>query len=190
MIKSSISAITNADFSLFREFFARDNRFACYGNSWAYITQACRGLGLGWKCHQQDVLWPIGQHRGHYVIVRPLGALDGRFVDLLETLRQKSGKPVFIKKLFKDQVAELQHLGNFVPAATYCPTLNRAAAGRYVWDPVAFADDDTYPELIINVGISRNYTQKPKLWREEFKMARLTDDRTDRISRLQPYVTG
>ena len=60
-----------------------------------YITQACRGLGLGWKYLDGDRLFSVGCHNGHYVIVNPLGVLDGRLEGLLEKLSSRSGKPVY-----------------------------------------------------------------------------------------------
>lgn len=42
-----LSPIIPDDEPLYSAFFAREAQEACYANSWMYITQACRGLGLG-----------------------------------------------------------------------------------------------------------------------------------------------
>ena len=176
LLPALLSPITSRDIPLYREFFARDWQIACYGNSWAYITQACRGFGLGLKYYEPDLLVSIGRHRGHYVIVRPLGSIDGRFIALLATLRKTSGKPIFIKKLFPNQVARLRQLGNFHEAATYESRTGKVFAGKYPWDPVAFADDDTYPELILDVDITKKHWLKPRDWFDEFQKARRNSD--------------
>ncbi|MBI3795708.1 MAG: hypothetical protein HY268_01900 [Deltaproteobacteria bacterium] len=146
-LASFITPITVQDIPLYRHFFSQDARTYCYGNSWTYVTQACRGLGLGYKYYDGDMLLSIGRHNGHYVIVRPLGKIDNRFLELLSSLYRVSHRPVFIKKLFPDQVATLQCLENFCLASTYLRDHEQAAPGKYVWDRSAFADDDTYPRL-------------------------------------------
>lgn len=166
-----ITLISGNDAPLYSDFFVRDNRVACYGNSWAYIIQACRGLGGGFKYHDRDVLLSIGRHRGHYVVVRPLGNIDSRFTDLLRTLRERSGKPVFIKKLFSDQVVRLRALGEFCEAASYSASESKASAGVYPWDSVNFADDDTYPEVILDLGVTLKYRMKPQQWLNELQLA-------------------
>ncbi len=136
-----ISPITLADHPRYQQFFAQDQRHACYGNSLIYLTQACRGFGLGLKYDDGDTLLSIGCHRDHYVIVRPLGVIDRRLLDLLTLMREISGKPVFLKKLFPDQAQQLRQMGPF----------SDAAQETYPWDADAFADDDTYPEIILDL---------------------------------------
>ena len=166
-----ITLISGNDAPLYSDFFVRDNRVACYGNSWAYIKQACRGLGSSLKYHDGDVLLSVGRHRGHYVVVRPLGNIDRGFINLLRTLHEISGKPVFIKKLFPDQVARLHALGAFSEAASYSTAENKAYTGPYPWDTVHFADDDTYPEVILDLGITLKYRMKPQQWLNELQLA-------------------
>ncbi len=168
--RSPISPIGLNDWTLYRHFFAADQRMACYGNSWAYITQACRGFGLGLKYHDGDTLISIGHHRGHYVVVRPLGTLDWRVIELLQVLYTVSGKPVFIKKLFPDQVDILCHLDSFDHTVQYAPS-GQPKPGAYPWDPVAFADDDTYPEVIVNTVNLTNYSLTPTDWFITFHLA-------------------
>ncbi|HKA56084.1 MAG TPA: hypothetical protein VKJ47_20730 [Candidatus Binatia bacterium] len=168
----SISPIIAKDISLYRQFFSRDGRASCYGNSWTYITQACRGLGLGYKYYDGDVLLSIGRHNGHYVIVRPLGTIDHRFLDLLRFLARASYRPVFVKKLFPDQVATLRHLGDFCPASAYAGDREQAVPGKYVWDGGAFADDDTYPELIYDIDLSSALELERSQWLAAYRLAR------------------
>ena len=100
-----VSPIVNEDRSLYHRFFHNDEHESCYGNSWAYITQACRGLGLGLglKYHEENLLLSVGYYQGHYVVVRPMGNITERMVNVLEALRMSSGKPVFIKNFSKSK---------------------------------------------------------------------------------------
>ncbi len=177
--------ITPADLPLYRQFFSQDNRTACYGNSWTYITQACRGLGLGFKYYDHDVLLSMGQHRDHFVIVRPLGCIDQRMIDILAKLRELSGKPVFVKKLFPDQVACLHQLAVFKSAGSYDDVQEQAFPGEYLWHPEAWADDDTYPELIFDLDVTSNYHVKPREWFYHFQKARLAPAETKRLKSFQ-----
>jgi hypothetical protein len=166
-----ISPITERDILLYRHFFSRDGRAACYGNSWTYITQACRGLGLGYKYYDDDVLLSLGWYRGHFVIVRPLGNIDNRFAKLLKSLKSAAHRPVFIKKLFPDQVATLQRLEDFCLASTYTRDNEQPVPGGYVWDGSAFADDDTYPELIYDLDLSLQLELTQSQWLAEYQPA-------------------
>jgi hypothetical protein len=140
--QGQITPITRADRDLYQQFFAHDQHGTCYGNSLIYLTQACRGFGLGLKYTDHDMLLSIGYHRGHAVLVRPLGVIDQRVMDLLAHLRAISGMPVFLKKLFPDQVQQVRQFGMFT----------EAGSATYPWDTDAFADDDTYPEVILDVA--------------------------------------
>ncbi len=130
--------ITPEDQGLFLRFFLAELELERYPNSWAYITQACRGLGeLGYKFYDGKVLISIGSHKGHYVIVNPLGREAGAAVsNIAQELWHWSGKPVFIKHMKKsDQI----YLGNgFVPMA------------EYPWENDAPYDDATFPEIIVD----------------------------------------
>jgi hypothetical protein len=168
---TGFTPITNSDHDLYQKFFWHDSRFACYGNSCAYITQACRGLGrgLGLKYHDHDLLLSIGSHKSHYVVVRPLGRLDWRVMGVLDTLYYASGKPVFIKKLFPDQVARLHDLGEFKEAIKYLDE-GTPEKGSYPWPShQSFADDDTFPEVILDVSLTLDYKNTPKAWLAEFE---------------------
>lgn len=163
-----ISPITSGDRDLYRHFFAGDNQIACYGNSWIYITQACRGFGLGLKYCDGEALYSIGCHRGHCVLVRPLGIIDERIIGLLEVLYSISGKPIFIKKLFPEQVSTLRNLAEFEDAIRHTSQAE-PKPGNYPWDAMAFADDDTYPELILDTSISCDYVTPSAEWWEKLQ---------------------
>lgn len=154
-----VTPIAPADRQLYREFSASDNRIACYGNGWTYVTQACRGFGLGMKYFDGDMLCSFGYHRGHYVLVRPLGVLDGRIIDLLDVLRQVSGRPVYLKKLAGEEVATLQAMATF------------GNVSEYPWDASAPADDDTYPEVILDAALSFDRLAPVPEWWEQVPSA-------------------
>jgi len=165
-----ISPISVADYSLYRMFFNQDDRDAAYANTFTYITQACRAFGLGIKYVAGDLLYSIGAYRGHYVVVRPIGALDRGFVDMLDQLQTLSGKPVFIKKLFPDQTVALERYSGFSLAMTVESGVPQP--GRYVWDQYAYADDDTYPELIYDAEVLVNHDLRIDHWGEIFSARR------------------
>src|SRR5690349_18536776 len=98
-VHKDISPITPADYGLYRSFFARAPGRAVYANSWAYITQACRGIGegLGLKYVRRNALYAVGRHRGHFVVVNPLGDLQ-HLSRLVVELQRASCRPVFVKK--------------------------------------------------------------------------------------------
>lgn len=171
-----ISTITPADRALYQHFFAHDHRHACYGNSFLYITQACRGFGLGLKYYDGDLLVSIGYYREHCVLVRPLGMLDQRIMAILNWLSVISGKPVFLKKLFPDQTAQVVQWGYFRDAVWHPASGSDARPGAYPWDAVAFADDDTYPELILDLDLTLNTLAPAATW-----YAQLTEARQDHI---------
>lgn len=180
-----VSPITPADRALYRQFFAADNRVACYGNSWTYITQACRGFGLGLKFYDGDVLCSIGSHRGHYVVVRPLGVINDSIMNLLEVLHDVSGQPVFVKKLFPEQGDALRRLADFKDAVCYTLPGAQPEPGDYPWDAVAFADDDTYPEIILDTSITADYVTPPLAWSAKLQQAWTSPPEQEALKRLQ-----
>src|SRR5689334_6158469 len=105
-VKRHMSPITPADRGMYESVFARAPGAAVYANSWAYITQACRGIGqgLGLKYARPGALYAIGRHRGHYVVVNPLGELK-HLSDLVTELRRASSRPVFLKKIHPAKTA-------------------------------------------------------------------------------------
>jgi hypothetical protein len=149
------------DQQVYQAFFQAASGAAVYANSWTYITQACRGLGLGWKYLDGDRLISVGRHNGHFVVVNPLGIADNRLGTVLATLRELSSRPVFIKKASNDHAAALTELG--------CV---RAHPEGYRWDEEAYADDDTFPELIVDLDVSLGYARRPAEWFEQYRVVR------------------
>ncbi len=171
-ISKYITPITIKDFPLYQQFFVQTWSVACYGNSWSYITQACRQLGLGNKYYDRDILVSIGKYQDHYVIVRPLGNIDHRFLKLVQLLFKRSHKPVFIKKVFDHQAEQIKRLQpqKFSEAATdYSILEEKCEAGKYSWHQNNFADDDTYPELIFNLDLSLKIELTPSQWLNLFQ---------------------
>jgi len=137
-IPPRITPITPADQGLFTRMFLAELELERYPNSWAYMTQACRGLGkLGYKYDDGRVLISIGVHKEHYVVVNPLGRYAGAVVnDIVRHLHHWSGKPVFIKHIKEN---DRQQLG-----AGYI------GMAEYPWESDAPFDDATYPEVVIH----------------------------------------
>jgi len=185
--RTRLGAITERDRGLYRDFFTRERRHACYGNSWSYITQACRGLGSGVRYHDRDVLLSLGMHRDRYVVVRPLGVLDDRFIDLVKHLHEKSGRPVMVKKLYPDQAERLHELGSFREAARYEGLHPRPRSGRHPWDAKVFADDDTWPVLIVDTELTLDFDHPPREWRERLEKARVSPTEPRHLRALGRY---
>lgn len=157
---AGLQPITWEDYDIYQSFFRAAPGTAVYANSWTYITQACRGLGLGWKYLDGDRLFSIGRHNGHYVLVNPLGCLDERLAGLLHRLHAASGKPVFIKKASDTPAAALEKIG-----------VRPSVPGGDIWEAGAHADDDTYPELIVSPEISLGHSEKPSDWLRRYRAA-------------------
>ncbi len=158
------SLISRRDVELYKKFFSKDynsrrDKIAIYSNSWLYVTQACRGFGLGLKVHEGDFLLSVGCYLRHgclhYVLVRPLGCLNHKVILILDKLKEISQRPVFIKKIFPDQVNSLNKIYEkklIVPIRKSC----------YYWDKSALEDDDTYPEMIYDLRVSTLSPQMAK----------------------------
>lgn len=158
--------ITSADYGMYQSFFAQAPGTAVYANSWTYITQACRGIGegLGLRYTHGDALYSVGRHHGHFVVVNPLGNLF-ELSEVVRQLRRASARPVFIKKIHSPQAA---FLGDLVPEPASYFIGGQPAPGPYVWDATAYADDDTYPEQIINVDLVLRFAVKPHEWFNQY----------------------
>ena len=162
-----IQPITTNDFDLYQQFFQQTSSIACYGNSWSYITQACRKLGLGYKYYDRDILISIGKHHNHFVIVRPLGNIDHRFIELLKYLYDLSGQPIFIKKIFNSQTEQLN--AKLFSEIRGKDNSSGTETNKYVWDEKSIADDDTYPELIFNLEMSLGIDIPHSQWLKNYQ---------------------
>ncbi len=97
-------------------------------------------------------------------MVNPLGNLSG-VSELVRQLRRASSRPVFIKKIHPAQAALL---GDLEPEKASYFTGRQPSPGPYIWDAGAYADDDTYPEQIINVDLVLRFAAKPHEWFRQY----------------------
>ena len=144
-----VTSITDHDRRTFRGMFEKDS-FKTYSNSFYYLCQAANGSGahkLGLKYYDGDMLATIGIFNRnslgggwHFHIIRPVGIFDAKkLVTLAKNLLEISGTPVFMKKVTREQQAQLLEIG-FSPIESY------------PWHAQAIEEDDTYPEEIIDIG--------------------------------------
>jgi hypothetical protein len=166
---SAVEPIVADDSSLYASLCRRTAGAACYADAFSYILQACRGLRL--KCRGEGMLASLGMHRGHFVVVRPFGMLDGRFVHLLDRLACLSGRPVFVKKIQPEQRGSLKNVQGLRVASVYDATRRLGLPGAYTWDNMAYADDDTYPEQVLDLDVTLGHARRPSDWARDFQKA-------------------
>ena len=164
---SNITPITLDDYSLYQEYFQREPRMDAYADTFTYITQSCRGFGLGMKYLSDTQLFSIGCHQNHFVVVRPIGLLDDSFMGLLNQLYHLSEKPVFLKKIFDDQLDSLLKLGNF-EWVMHKNEDGSLSYGNTIWSIDCPADDDTYPELIYTGDLLQQSSKRIDEWASYF----------------------
>lgn len=163
--------IDRHELTFFRDSFAKMDESAFYGNSMTYITQACRGLGFGVMYRKGDTILPLGFQNSHFVVVRPLGLLDSVFVEMLDRLVAISQRPVFLKKVSAQQHEEIRGFRDFKITTSYDAVKREAKPGVYPWDVEAYADDDTYPELILDLDITLSYEILLRDWEIIYRKA-------------------
>jgi hypothetical protein len=135
------SDIADGDQEIYSAFFRRQWPQEHYGNSWSYLTQACRGLGYGRKYLTDDHLLSYGSHGHHYVIVRPIGHdLAPAVRSLAHHLHARSLLPVYIKHIEHVDATRLTASGDFFDMA------------KYPWCPEAKRDDASFPEVVVPIG--------------------------------------
>lgn len=135
------SPILDNDQELYGEFFRRQWAAEHYGNSWSYLTQACRGLGYGRKYVDGDRLLSYGRHGNHYVIVRPMGSnMAPALGNLAQRLHDTSRRPVYVKHVDLFDAASLRTTGEFQDMAAH------------PWCPEADRDDATFPEVVVPIA--------------------------------------
>ncbi len=143
-----ISPITKEDFPLFESFFAKEAH--TYGNSWTYVTQGMYGIGknnLGYKYYDGENLSAVSVYPkienpdlNVFYWIRPMGkgildVIDEFSKDLLD----RDNVPTYAKKLFEDQYKYLKKRGF-------------QDVDKFPWHSTAPAEDDTYPERILDIG--------------------------------------
>jgi hypothetical protein len=152
-----ISEITDSDKEIYKNFFNNVIYKACYSCGWIYITQSARFMDtqnkkmyLGLKFLTGDCLMTLGIHKDHFVIIRPLGNYLKYLPSLLENLKKISGKNVYIKKMTPEEIAKLENLVQLSKAKE-----------NYPWGKSTPEDDDTFPEIIIDIDKALKYDDTP-----------------------------
>lgn len=147
-----IDRLKREDAAIFRKLTASEAAAGLYGNSWCYIMQAagCLPLGVasGYRYYDGKRFAGIGYfprpasepRSHHFHVVRPVGAWSRGDVEALcGFLCELSGTPVYLKKLTPRQHAEW--VG---------PRFKRPL--DYPWHPAAPLEDDTFPEVCLDLG--------------------------------------
>lgn len=157
-IDKNFSPITLNDFPLFEKFFQKEPH--TYGNSWTYITQGMYGTGLnnlGYKYYDGKnlsavTIYPKLEQPNTIVFywIRPMGSTILNIINhFSKNLLKTKGIPTYVKKIFKDQY-------NFLLKQDFKPIES------FPWHSLCLAEDDTYPERIINVKKTINLARKAK----------------------------
>ncbi len=144
---TTITPITSEDFELFQSFFTKESH--SYGNSWTYITQGMYGIGpnkLGYKYYDGKHLsavcaYPRVEKQDEIGLfwIRPMGdGVEQCLYDISKEVRPMWSGPIFVKKIFHEQYDRLLSLG--FSDISVCP-----------WHHVYTAEDDTHPEVIIDI---------------------------------------
>ena len=111
-------------------------------------------------------------HQGHYVLVRPLGPIDERITGRLVALHAHSERPVFIKKALPEQISRLVAAGKWTTTVYYEIETEAVNIGSTLWDPLAPADDDTYPEFILDIELLLAACHNNSDWRAMYQQRR------------------
>jgi hypothetical protein len=141
------SPVVPEDKKLFEKFLKDEPH--SYGNSWMYLTQGLYGIGpgkIGYKFHDGKNLsmvciYPkIEQDQLMFYWIRPMGpGILPIIKEFSDQLLEKYSIFTYIKKIFPKQHQQLKELGfndiSFFP-----------------WHSASEAEDDTYPEVIFDVG--------------------------------------
>jgi hypothetical protein len=161
----NITPISQTDYPLFQQFFSCQNH--TYGNSWSYITQGMYGIGrnkLGYKYYDGENLsavciYPkIEQPKINiFYWIRPMGkTILQKIVDFSRHLLIKRNLPTYVKKIFKEQFNYLKIKGF-------------KDISKFPWHTSAPAEDDTYPEIIINVKETLSNKSRTRELKNSFK---------------------
>jgi hypothetical protein len=139
---------TNNDYAWLRELFPQTSGAAVYSDAWLYFTQACRHPHgkLGAYYRTSEFFVGLGSHRGHLVLVRPIGRVPSDFLrDICDIVPGTSRRShMFVKKATPSLRAELADQAMSMGACI-------VDGGKRGWDPLAPKDDDTFPERIVRV---------------------------------------
>ncbi len=168
---------------LYTKFFSKDNR-NLYSNNWLYIKQASRNKNLGY--YDGERIFAMGMHKDHIVVVRPIGKLDYNFIDILSKLRKITKLPVFVKKIEKQDLGILCKFENIKLIDTAIKKIDsNCSKSNLVWDEVAVADDDTYPEIIVSIDLLLDVSHSPAYWFEKYHTLFYKDQSKHNISKIK-----
>lgn len=133
------------DEKIFRAFFQKFREIACYSSAWLYVTQAARGLkSLGYFYQNEKFIIALGYHHEHFVLIHPIGKIPKKFFQLVKELYKLLNKPIYVKKVFEDEAVQIEEiLGK--------KHFEIVTTEEYPWHEVEKHDDDTFPEIIINI---------------------------------------
>lgn len=142
-----ISAVTPKDLPLFQKFFKKEPH--TYGNSWTYVTQGKYGIGpygLGYKYYDGENLsslsiYPHMERKDILCIywTRPMGLnILNIIADYSKYFFETHLTPTYVKKIFESQYTYLLKKG-------FKDTI------KFPWHKNYPSEDDSYPEIIIDV---------------------------------------
>ncbi|HOU75554.1 MAG TPA: hypothetical protein PK957_00320 [Candidatus Dojkabacteria bacterium] len=144
----NISPVSLDDYDLFQSFFAKEKQHT-YGNTWTYVTQGVYGLGpnnLGYKYYDGENLSMLATYPKilepetiMFYWSRPMGeTVLEKIVNISGDIKKKYNLSTHVKKIFPEQADKLKRLG-------------LKDISTYPWYPSVHSEDDTFPELIIDV---------------------------------------
>lgn len=150
-----ISAVSLEDYETLKKFTEKER--ASYGNSWTYITQGLynNGInGLGYKYFDGDniVFFGISPSKETkelvFYWVRPMGkTIHNHIATLSNKINSEYGLKTIVKKIFPEEKEKYTKEG--FKSIDYFP-----------WHTKAKMEDDTYPELILDIEIFKRNLQE------------------------------
>lgn len=167
-LHKEITPVTPNDMALFDKFFKKEPH--TYGNSWTYVVQGKYGIGpfgLGYKYYDGKNLssfsiYPKMEQPNKLCIywTRPMGPqiLDIIYNYSKEFLQSKA-LPTYVKKIFKNQYDFLINKGF-------------KNTSEFPWHSDCPSEDDTFPEVIIDVKATIENASRSEKVRNSLKRYR------------------
>lgn len=143
-----VTPVSLDDFELFQSFFAKEKQHT-YGNTWTYVTQGVYGVGphkLGYKYYDGKNLSMLATYPKllepdviMFYWLRPMGeTVVEKIAEVSKDVKEHDELSTYVKKIFPKQAEALKTFG-FQDTTIY------------PWHPIAHSEDETYPELIIDI---------------------------------------
>lgn len=160
-----------------------------YADTWTYLTQAANGYALGTSATGYFVREPqamcfVGIFRRPLsgdLAVHILNPLGSKGPDLVRTLCHKIREIerclIYVKKADQDIVAELESDGSF------------SWSDEFAWHNQAQREDDTFPELLLDVNRSLGLFEPGRLNQARDKFARFLNRTKDKEVLWVPLVS-